>query len=145
MTDWSIDRARQTYSIPHWGEGYFDVGADGRVVVKPRGADGPSVVLAEVVAAAEAQGLKLPVLVRFSDVLGDRLARLQAAFRQAMSEYDYAGGYTAVYPIKVNQHRSVAGELVARGEHGFGLEAGSKPGLAAVRALARPGRRGTCH
>ncbi|HET9482992.1 MAG TPA: arginine decarboxylase, partial [Xanthomonadales bacterium] len=145
MTDWTIDRARHTYSIPHWSEGYFDVGADGRVTVSPRGADGPTVVLAEVVAAAERQGLKLPVLVRFSDVLGDRLARLQAAFARAMSEHGYGGGYTAVYPIKVNQHRSVAGELVARGDAGFGLEAGSKPELVAVLALARPGSLVVCN
>ena len=145
MSDWSIDRARHTYSIQHWGEGYFDVGDGGLVTVHPRGAQGPSVALAEVVAAAEKQGLKLPVLVRFADVLGDRLQRMQAAFAQAMAEHDYTGGYTAIYPIKVNQHRSVAGELVARGEHGFGLEAGSKPELVAVLALARPGSIVICN
>ncbi|HVF34282.1 MAG TPA: arginine decarboxylase [Candidatus Saccharimonadia bacterium] len=145
MSDWTIDRARHTYSIPHWGEGYFDVGDGGFVTVHPRGPQGPKVALAEVVAAAERQGLKLPVLVRFADVLGDRLLRMQAAFAQAMAEHDYAGGYTAVYPIKVNQHRSVAGELVARGERGFGLEAGSKPELVAVLALARPGSIVICN
>ncbi len=145
MTDWSIERARHTWSIPHWGEGYFDVDATGRIVVRPRGAEGPAVVLPEVVAAAEKAGLKLPILVRFADVLGDRLGRLQSAFARAMAEYEYAGGYTAVYPIKVNQHRSVAGELVARGAQGFGLEAGSKPELVAVLALARPGSLVICN
>ena len=145
MSDWSIERARQTYSIQHWSEGYFDADAQGRIVVRPRGAGGPSVALPEVVAEAERKGLKLPLLVRFSDILGDRLARLQGAFARAMGEYDYAGGYTAVYPIKVNQHLSVAGELVARGNEGFGLEAGSKPELVAVLALARPGSVVICN
>ncbi|MBB5016175.1 arginine decarboxylase [Rehaibacterium terrae] len=139
MSDWSLDRARRTYAIPHWGEGYFDVDAAGRMVVRPRGPQGPSVALPEVVERALAQGLKLPLLLRFTDILGDRLGRLQAAFARAMDELGYAGGYTAIYPIKVNQHRSVAGELAARGGAAFGLEAGSKPELMAVLALSRPG------
>jgi arginine decarboxylase len=145
MTEWSIERARHTYSVAHWSEGYVDVAGDGRVVVRPRGHAGPAVPLAEVVAEARRRGLKLPVLVRFTDVLGDKLARLRAAFARAMAEHDYAGGYSAIYPIKVNQHRSVAGELVARGERGFGLEAGSKPELVAVLALARPASVVVCN
>lgn len=76
-------------------------------------ADGPAVSLPEVVDAARAAGAKLPLLVRFPDILGQRLGKLQAAFAQAQSEWDYAGGYTAVYPIKVNQHRGVAGTLAS--------------------------------
>ena len=109
MSDWSLDQARKTYSIPHWAEGYFDVDAAGRVVVSPRGTQGPSVPLPQIVDEARANGARLPLLVRFPDILGDRLGKLQAAFAQAQAEWDYAGGYTAVYPIKVNQHRGVAG------------------------------------
>src|SRR3546814_17717471 len=97
--------------------------------------------------AARANGAKLPLLVRFPDILGDRLGKLQAAFAQAQADHDYRGGYTAVYPIKVNQNAGVAGTLAAhRGDGpstelrtGFGLEAGSKPELMAVLALSRPG------
>ncbi len=149
---WSPARARKTYSIPHWSEGYFDVGASGDIVVRPRGEGGPEVALPEVVERAHADGLKLPLLVRFSDILGDRLRRLQAAFAKATQEWDYAGGYTAVFPIKVNQHLAVTGELVAQSEHGgdgsgaaFGLEAGSKPELMAVLALSRPGGLIVCN
>ena len=137
--DWSLARARQTYSIPHWSEGYFDVDGQGRVSVLPRGAGGPSLPLPEAVDAALAQGLKLPLLLRFSDILADRVQRLQAAFGRAMADSGYDGGYTAVYPIKVNQHMSVAGELVGAAESGFGLEAGSKPELMAVLGLSKPG------
>ncbi|GGA82487.1 biosynthetic arginine decarboxylase [Arenimonas soli] len=145
MPAWSLDRARHTYSIPYWSEGYFDVDAQGRMVVRPRGAGGPELALPEVVAKATGAGLKLPLLLRFSDILGDRLGKLQAAFGRAMKELDYQGGYTAVYPIKVNQHRGVAGELAAAGGEGFGLEAGSKPELMAVLGLARPGSLVICN
>jgi len=144
-SDWSIERARHTYSIPHWSEGYVDVGAHGLAVAQPRGPGGPQVALAEVVDAALARGLKLPLLVRFSDILGDKLGRLKRAFADAMAQHDYDGGYTAIYPIKVNQHESVAGELVRQGSQGFGLEAGSKPELIAVLALARPGSLVVCN
>ncbi len=139
MADWSIDQARKTYSIPHWSEGYFDVDGAGRVTVRPRGANGPAVALPEVVDQARANGAKLPLLVRFPDILGDRLGKLQGAFAQAMDEASYPGGYTAVYPIKVNQHQGVAGTLASHHGEGFGLEAGSKPELMAVLALSRPG------
>ncbi|WP_411833807.1 arginine decarboxylase [Pseudoxanthomonas mexicana] len=142
---WSADHARKTYSIPHWAEGYFDVDAAGRIVVSPRGAQGPAIPLPEVVDAARANGAKLPLLVRFSDILGDRLGKLQAAFAQAQADWDYAGGYTAVYPIKVNQHRGVAGTLASHAGDGFGLEAGSKPELMAVLALSRPGGLIVCN
>ena len=145
MPAWSLDRARHTYSIPYWSEGYFDVDAQGRMVVRPRGAGGPELALPEVVAKATDAGLKLPLLLRFSDILGDRLGKLQAAFGRAMKDLDYQGGYTAVYPIKVNQHRGVAGELAAAGGEGFGLEAGSKPELMAVLGLARPGSLVICN
>jgi len=142
---WSIDQARKTYSIPHWAEGYFDVDGAGRIVVTPKGAQGPSIPLPEVVDAARAQGAKLPLLVRFPDILGDRLGKLQAAFAQAQQDWDYAGGYTAVYPIKVNQHAGVAGTLASHHGEGFGLEAGSKPELMAVLALSRPGGLIVCN
>ncbi|HVJ37400.1 MAG TPA: arginine decarboxylase [Stenotrophomonas sp.] len=142
---WSIDHARKTYSIPHWADGYFDVDAAGHVVVRPTGADGPAVSLPEVVDAARAGGAKLPLLVRFPDILGQRLGKLQSAFGQAQADWDYAGGYTAVYPIKVNQHRGVAGTLASHHGEGFGLEAGSKPELMAVLALSRPGGLIVCN
>ena len=145
MSDWSLDQARKTYSIPHWAEGYFDVDAAGRVVVSPRGTQGPSVPLPQIVDEARANGARLPLLVRFPDILGDRLGKLQAAFAQAQAEWDYAGGYTAVYPIKVNPHRGVAGTLASHHGEGFGLEAGCKPELMAVLALSRPGGLIVCN
>ncbi|HSR65330.1 MAG TPA: arginine decarboxylase [Xanthomonadaceae bacterium] len=145
MTAWSLDQARKTYSIPHWAGGYFDLDDAGRIVARPNGANGPAIALADVVDAARANGAQLPLLVRFPDILGDRLRQLQAAFAKAQAEWEYAGGYTAVYPIKVNQHAGVAGVLATHAGEGFGLEAGSKPELMAVLALSRPGGLIVCN
>jgi arginine decarboxylase len=146
MTDWDIDSARRLYSVPYWSEGHFDIDEAGRVLVQPHGPGGPQLVLPELVERAVADGLQLPLLLRFSDILGHRIGRLQQAFAQAMAEHDYAGGFTAIYPIKVNQHRGVAGELATASDaDGFGLEAGSKPELMAVLALSRPGALVICN
>ncbi|GAB2541135.1 arginine decarboxylase [Rhodanobacter koreensis] len=142
---WNTDQARHTYAVPHWGDGYVDVNATGEIVMRPRGPTGPALSLPAIVARARDEGLRLPLLVRFPDILADRLARLQGAFARAIGEWNYAGGYTAIYPIKVNQQRGVAGELVAAGTQGFGLEAGSKPELMAVLAMARPGSIVICN
>ncbi|MHC1480992.1 biosynthetic arginine decarboxylase [Frateuria aurantia] len=144
-TRWSIDAARFTYAVPHWGDGYVDINDAGEITVQPQGERGPTLCLPELVEKAREQGLRLPLLVRFPDILVDRLRRLQAAFAKATRDWDYAGGYTAVFPIKVNQQRSVSGELAERGGPGFGLEAGSKPELMAVLAMAKPGSIVICN
>ncbi len=142
---WTVDDARRTYAVPHWGAGYVDVDVNGHIVMRPRGVEGPTLSLPAIVDRACKQGLRLPLLVRFPDILADRLARLQNAFAQAIADAGYTAGYTAIYPIKVNQQRSVAGELVAAGSHGFGLEAGSKPELMAVLGMARAGSIVICN
>ena len=143
---WNVEAARAQYAVAHWGEGYFDIDDGGRLSVRPRAAAGAAVALPEIVDAACAQGSRLPLLVRFADILQHRLGRLQGAFAQAMADSDYSGGYTAVYPIKVNQQKAVAGELALAGAGGgFGLEAGSKPELMAVLALAHPGSIVICN
>ncbi|HUB88628.1 MAG TPA: biosynthetic arginine decarboxylase [Dyella sp.] len=142
---WNTDAARHTYAVPYWGDGYVDVNDAGHIVIRPHGPSGPGFSLPDIVERARAEGLRLPLLVRFPDILADRLARLQGAFAKAIDAWHYAGGYTAVYPIKVNQQRGVVAELVAAGAHGFGLEAGSKPELMAVLAMARPGSIVICN
>ncbi len=146
---WSLDDARRTYSVPHWSDGYVEIGADGRARMRPRGAGGPAIALDDAVARARAMGLRLPLLLRFPDILIDRREKLRAAFARAMRETGYRGAYTALYPVKVNQQRTVAGTLadgrVREGTTGFGLEAGSKPELLAVLGLARAGSMVVCN
>ncbi|WP_110685877.1 biosynthetic arginine decarboxylase [Salinicola aestuarinus] len=136
--------ARRTYNIDQWGSGYFDVDDQGRTLVRPLGSEtpGPSLVLDTLVDRLREAGLRLPVLVRFIDILHDRVEQLCMAFDQAMREEQYRGSYTAVYPIKVNQQRRVVEEILATQERGHGrvgLEAGSKPELMAVLALSGDG------
>lgn len=137
IEQWSVAEARRTYSIEHWSGGYFDVDERGRVVARPSALHGGTAVdLYELTQTLTSQGLTPPVLVRFVDILRDRVSGLHRAFAEAKASVGYEGGYTPVYPIKVNQQRSVVHGILSQGEGQVGLEAGSKPELMAVLALA---------
>jgi arginine decarboxylase len=136
--NWSVEDAKALYSVEGWGAGFFDVSDAGHVVVRPdperpdRALD-----LYELAMDLEEQGIALPVLLRFSDILRARIAQLNERFTAAMREFDYQGGYTAVYPIKVNQQRHVVQEILDFGRsYNVGLECGSKPELQAVLGLS---------
>ena len=141
MTDsWNAEQSREIYAVEHWGEGYFDVGATGNVIVYPTRNPGQGAIdLVEIAQAVRAEGLSLPVLVRFIDILRDRVACLNQAFALARREYDYRGQYTPVYPIKVNQQRGVVDGILGASAQPVGLEAGSKSELLAILALSRAG------
>jgi arginine decarboxylase len=135
---WSIEHSRALYNVEGWGAGFFDVNAKGHVVVRPD-LDHPDreLDLYELANDLEEQGVQLPVLLRFSDILRSRLDALSKRFHNAREEFAYQGGYSTVYPIKVNQQRHVVEEIVEFGSrHGVGLECGSKPELQAVLGLA---------
>jgi arginine decarboxylase len=135
---WTTESARTLYNIEGWGIGYFDINERGHVVVRPD-ADNPAreLDLYELASDLEAQGVGLPLLLRFSDILRSRIESLNERFARAIREYEYEGGYTTVFPIKVNQQRHVVEEIVEFGKSsGVGLECGSKPELQAVLALA---------
>jgi len=135
---WTVQDAKDLYHIDGWGAGFFDVNAAGHVVVRPDSQDPERVLdLFDLAVDLEAQGVPLPMLIRFSDILRRRIETLSEAFIAAMREFDYSGGYTTVYPIKVNQQRHVVEEIVAFGSrYGVGLECGSKPELQAVLGLS---------
>jgi len=135
---WTIESAKALYNIEGWGAGYFDVNHKGHVVVRPdQQHRDREVDLYELANDLEEQGVQLPVLLRFSDILRSRLDGLSERFATAREEFGYSGPYTTVYPIKVNQQRHVVEEIVEfGGRHGVGLECGSKPELQAVLGLA---------
>jgi len=137
MNEWSTDQAVAAYGIGNWSEGYFGVDSNGYLVARPDGRpDGPAIRLHEVAHEVRGQGLAWPVLIRFTDILHSRIDSLVEAFTGAMEADSYEGDYTAVYPIKVNQQRSVVEHILERANGRVGLEAGSKPELMAVLALA---------
>ena len=135
---WSVEESRSTYNARYWSQGYFDINDNGEVVYLPKGR--PSVSLNEIAAQLVRKGVALPVLVRFPEILHDRVNTLCDAFNQAINDYGYKNDYLAVYPIKVNQQRAVVEEILesqaARQDRQLGLESGSKPELMAVLAMA---------
>lgn len=145
--NWSIDDSRELYNITHWSDGYFDVNEAGELIAKPDpDQPGHQVSLLNLVHQAQALGMPTPLLVRFNDILHDRVDRLCGAFSNARTRFGFDGQYRAVYPIKVNQQHDVVEQLLLHGgQERFGLEAGSKPELMAVIGLAKPGSVIVCN
>ena len=133
---WSIQDSAALYGLDRWGDPYFSINSRGHVSVQPQGERGGSLDLVDLVAELRGRSLGLPLLIRFDDILEDRLERLHAAFERAIAQYDYRGRYQGVFPVKCNQQRHVVEELVNCGKRwNFGLEAGSKAELLIALSL----------
>ena len=136
---WSVEDSEKLYRIKGWGEPYFSVNAAGHVTVAPQGDRGGSLDLFELVEALRERDIDLPLLIRFSDILQDRIERLNASFAKAIARYSYAGKYRGVFPVKCNQQRHIVEDIVRFGQRfDFGLEAGSKPELLIAIASLKP-------
>ncbi|WP_228022041.1 biosynthetic arginine decarboxylase [Vasconcelosia minhoensis] len=144
---WTIEDSEELYRIRGWGEPYFSINAAGHITVSPQGDRGGSLDLYELVEALRQRDLELPLLLRFSDILKDRIERLNACFAKAIARYSYAGTYRGVFPVKCNQQRHLIEDLVRFGQpFQFGLEAGSKPELLiALATLNTPGALLICN
>src|SRR4029453_962884 len=124
---WSIEESEALYRVEAWGAPYFAINAAGNITVSPNGDRGGSLDLLELVEALRQRKLGLPLLIRFSDILADRLERLNSCFAKAIARYNYPNTYQAVYPVKCNQQRHLVEALVRFGQTSqCGLEAGSK-------------------
>jgi len=133
---WTVSDSAELYGLERWGDPYFSINPRGHVSVQPRGDRGGSLDLMELVAGLQDRNLGLPLLIRFDDILEDRLERLHAAFERAITRYGYGGRYQGVFPVKCNQQRHVVEELVSCGRRWhFGLEAGSKAELLIALSL----------
>jgi arginine decarboxylase len=134
---WSALDARELYDVASWGKGYFSVSDEGHVLVHPEKEPARSIDLKKLIDTLVLRGISLPILIRFAEILKHRLGEIHDAFDTAIREHKYGGAYCCVYPIKVNQQRQVVEEVLEFGKpYHFGLEAGSKPELLAVMALA---------
>jgi arginine decarboxylase len=143
---WTVHDAKDLYAIRYWSDGYFDIAETGHLVALPRrDRKLGQVDLVEIVDRIAQEGLSLPILIRFPDILRDRVLRLADAFAAAREEYAYTGEYTPVYPIKVNQQRSVVEGIFKSQTPRIGLESGSKPELLALLALAPAGTTVICN
>jgi arginine decarboxylase len=133
---WTIKDASELYNVDGWGRDFFSINEAGNIEVTPAGPGSGRIDLKELVDDLLERGLKLPLLIRFSDILRTRVQQLCGSFQQAIAENDYKGNYRGVYPIKVNQQRHVVEELMEYGRpFNLGIEAGSKPELLVALAL----------
>ncbi len=135
MRKWRIEDSAELYNISGWGLKYFSINEKGHVQVTPY--EGSAAVdLREVIDDLKLRDVSAPMLLRFPDILDDRIRKITGCFRKAAQEYDYDAQNFVVYPIKVNQMRQVVEEIVSHGnKYNIGLEAGSKPELHAVLAV----------
>lgn len=134
MRKWRIEDSEELYNIPGWGRNYFSVNEKGHITVTPR-AGYASVDLKDVMDELQVRDVSAPVLLRFPDILDNRIEKISNCFRQASETYNYQASNYMIYPIKVNQMRQVVEEIVSYGKKfNIGLEAGSKPELHAVLA-----------
>lgn len=132
---WTVADSMEVYGMPSWGTPYFSINSQGNVTVSTPDNEGSRIDIKQLVDGIYKRGLKLPLLLRFSDILEHRINDLTRAFQDAINEYEYDGIYRGVYPIKVNQERRVVEDLLRFGcSHHYGLEAGSKPELLAALA-----------
>ena len=134
---WTYRDSSELYDVPAWGKGYFKVGENGHLWVHPDKEEHRGVDLRELVEKLILRGINPPILIRFGEILKHRLGEIHGAFQSAINDHGYKGDYRCVFPIKVNQQRQVVEEVFEYGKpYGFGLEAGSKPELLAVMAMA---------
>ena len=135
MRKWRIEDSEELYNITGWGTSYFSINDAGHVVVTPW-RDGVTVDLKELVDELQLRDVASPMLLRFPDILDNRIEKMSSCFKQAAEEYGYKAENFIIYPIKVNQMRPVVEEIISHGKKfNLGLEAGSKPELHAVIAV----------
>lgn len=135
MRKWRIDDSTELYNIGGWGLKYFSINEKGHVQVTPAPGCAP-IDICDVMDELKLKDVSAPILLRFPDILDDRIRKISDCFRRASEEYEFSGQSFVVYPIKVNQMRQVVEEIVSHGnKYNIGLEAGSKPELHAVLGL----------
>ncbi|MBM2813950.1 MAG: speA [Ignavibacteria bacterium] len=135
MRKWKIEDSAELYNITGWGADYFNINEKGNVIVTPIH-NGTPIDLKEVIDELMLRDVSTPVLLRFPDILDDRIKSITTCFANAAAEYDFHGEFFNIYPIKVNQVKPVVDEIVKHGsKFNIGLEAGSKPELHAVLAV----------
>jgi len=135
LTRWTHEKSVELYGVRNWGSGYFDISEQGEIVVQPFGPGRVNVSMMDIVAGLKDRGLAMPVLIRFGNILADRIRILNESFHKAIADAKYQGLFRGVYPIKVNQQQQVLEEIVRYGRpYHHGLEAGSKAELIAALA-----------
>ena len=135
MKKWTIEDSQELYNISGWGTSYFGINPKGDVYVTPC-KDNTQIDLRDVMDELSLRDVTPPVLLRFPDILDNRIEKTSSCFEKAKKEYDFKAENFIIYPIKVNQMQPVVEEIISHGrKFNLGLEAGSKPELHAVIAV----------
>lgn len=135
INKWRIEDSAELYNIDGWGLNYFSINEKGHVSVKPKQSFA-DVDLVDIMTELQSRNITAPMLLRFPDILDNRIEKISSCFKKAAEEYNYVAENFVIYPIKVNQMRQVVEEIVGHGKKfKIGLEAGSKPELHAVLAI----------
>ena len=138
MGHWSVEKSLERYGTEYWGLDFFRINEQGNMLVTPSGEAHRGIDLKDLAEDLQDRGIRLPILVRFPDIVKRRIDLLHECFEKAMSECEYEGKYMPVYPIKVNQHKDLVKQVVEHGRNSrLGLEAGSKPELLVVLAMMK--------
>ena len=136
MKKWTIEDSKELYNVRGWGTSYFSINEKGNACVSPL-KDGAQADLREIIDELQLRDISTPVLLRFPDILDNRIEKTASCFKKAADEYNYKAESFVIYPIKVNQMQPVVEEIISHGrKFNLGLEAGSKPELHAVIAVA---------
>lgn len=144
---WTIEDSSKAYGVNVWGADFFTLNDKGHIEITPQGANGPHLDLYKIITDLGRQNIRLPVLIRFPDIIHSQMKKLVTCFHQTIKEYDYRGRYQGVFPIKVNQQSYVIRDIIkSGGNYEFGLEVGSKPELLiALALLEEPARIIICN
>ena len=133
---WTTQKSSELYGVPFWGKPYFSVNEEGHVQVHPKGSKGSSIDLFETINELKERHVRIPILLRFPDIIKSQMKKICQCFDRAIKEQGYEGRYYGVFPIKVNQQKHIVEDIVSAGhKHHFGLEVGSKPELLVALAL----------
>lgn len=135
MKKWTIEDSKELYNINGWGTSYFGINENGNVYVNPS-KNNVKIDIRQIIDELALRDVTTPVLLRFPDILDNRIEKMASCFKKAAKEYNYKGESFIIYPIKVNQMQPVVDEIISHGrKFNLGLEAGSKPELHAVIAV----------
>ncbi|HZS43486.1 MAG TPA: biosynthetic arginine decarboxylase [Blastocatellia bacterium] len=133
-----IEETEKIYGIENWGGGYFGVNKKGNLIVHPSENDPYSADVKEIIDNLVARKVKLPILLRFPQILDNQVRKMHTAFKNSIADFEYQGGHLAVFPMKVNQRREVIEEYLREGsKYNFGLESGSKAELYSALAFSQ--------
>lgn len=134
----AVEETTELYGVRNWGSEFFDVNRDGELVLTFEGTRGTPVALKDIITEVQQRGLSTPIVLRFPQLLDHQIKKLATAFKSAIAEYGYRREYTPIFPIKVNQKKEVAQEVLAFGDrYNLGIEVGSKAELTVALAMTK--------